>query len=51
MALYAAATAVNLGKSDIVPDEQTMVWAAMNMMPSLIGALLLAGVAASYNFV
>jgi len=47
MALYAAATAVNLGKSDIVPDEQTMVWAAMNMMPSLIGALLLAGVAAA----
>jgi len=47
MALYAAATAVNLGKIDIVPDEQTMIWAAMNMMPPLIGALLLAGVAAA----
>ncbi len=47
MALYAAGTAVNLGKLDIVPDEQTMVWAAMNMMPSLMGALLLAGVAAA----
>ena len=46
-ALYAAATAVNLSKIDIVPDEQTMVWAAMNMMPSLVGALLLAGVAAA----
>jgi sodium/pantothenate symporter len=47
VALYAAATAVNLSKIDIVPDEQTMIWAAMNMMPSLIGALLLAGVAAA----
>jgi len=47
MALYAAATVVNLGKTDIVPDEKTMIWAAMNMMPSLMGALLLAGVAAA----
>ncbi|MDH5306777.1 MAG: sodium:solute symporter family protein [Myxococcales bacterium] len=47
MALYAAATAVNLGKTDIFPDEQTMIWAAMNMMPPLMGALLLAGVTAA----
>jgi sodium/pantothenate symporter len=47
MALYAAATVVNLSKIDIFPDEQTMIWAAMNMMPPLIGALLLAGVTAA----
>jgi sodium/pantothenate symporter len=47
MALYAAATAVNLGKIDIFPHEQTMIWAAMKMMPPLIGALLLAGVTAA----
>jgi sodium/pantothenate symporter len=47
MALYAAGTAVNLSKTDIFPDEQTMIWAAMNLMPPLIGALLLAGVTAA----
>ncbi|MBW2495373.1 MAG: sodium:solute symporter family protein, partial [Deltaproteobacteria bacterium] len=47
MALYAAATVVNLSKIDIFPDDQTMIWAALNMMPPLIGALLLAGVAAA----
>jgi sodium/pantothenate symporter len=47
VALYAAATVVNLSKIDIFPDEQTMIWAAMNMMPSLMGALLLAGVTAA----
>jgi Na+/proline symporter len=47
IALYAAATTVNLSKIDIFPDEQTMIWAAMNLMPSLVGALLLAGVTAA----
>jgi Na+/proline symporter len=46
-ALYAAAAAVNLRKTDIFPDEQTMIWAAMNMMPPLMGALVLAGIAAA----
>jgi sodium/pantothenate symporter len=47
VALYAAATVVNLSKIDIFPEEQTMIWAAMNMMPPLMGALLLAGVTAA----
>ncbi len=47
LALFAAATAVNLSKSDIFPHEETMVWAAMNMMPPLVGAMLLAGVMAA----
>ena len=47
LALYAAATAVNLSKTDIFPHEETMVWAAKNMMPPVVGALLLAGVMAA----
>jgi sodium/pantothenate symporter len=47
VALYAAATVVNLSKIDIFPEEQTMIWAAKNMMPPLMGALLLAGVTAA----
>jgi len=47
IALYAAATVVNLSKIDIFPHEQTMIWAAMNLMPPLMGALLLAGVTAA----
>jgi len=47
LALFAAATAVNLSKTDIFPHEETMVWAAKNMMPSAVGALLLAGVMAA----
>ncbi|WNC71984.1 sodium:solute symporter family protein [Thalassotalea psychrophila] len=47
LALFAAATVVNLSKDDIFPHDQTMIWAAMNMMPSIMGALLLAGVMAA----
>jgi len=47
LALFAAATVVNLSKDDIFPHDETMVWAAMNMMPSIMGALLLAGVMAA----
>ena len=47
MALYAAATVVNLSKADIFPYEETMIWAAMNMMPPVMGALLLTGVMAA----
>ena len=47
LALYAAATAVNLSKTDIFPPEETMIWAAMNMMPPVVGAMLLAGVTAA----
>jgi len=47
LALFAGATAVNLSKSDIFPDEETMIWAAMNLMPEFMGAMLLAGVMAA----
>jgi sodium/pantothenate symporter len=47
IALFMAATAVNLSKTDIFPHEETMIWAAKNMMPELMGALLLTGVMAA----
>lgn len=47
LVLFAAATAVNLSKDDIFPFEETMIYAAMNMMPAIVGGLLLAGIMAA----
>jgi sodium/pantothenate symporter len=47
LALFAAATVVNLSRTDIFPHEETMIWAAMNLMPPIMGATLLAGVMAA----
>jgi sodium/pantothenate symporter len=47
LALFAAATVVNLSNTEISPPEETMIWAARNMMPPLMGSLLLAGVTAA----
>ena len=47
VALYAAAATVNLTNPDISPEEETMIWAAMNILPPLLGALLLSGVMAA----
>ena len=45
--LYAGAVTVNLSKPDIEPYEQTMIWAAKNIMPEFLGAILLAGIMAA----
>jgi len=45
--LYAAGAAVNLSKTDIYPHEETMIWAARNLMPEFLGALLMAGIMAA----
>lgn len=47
LVLFVAATTVNLSKTGISPPEETMIWAAMNMMPPIMGALLLAGIMAA----
>ena len=47
MTLYAAAGTVNLSKLDIFPKEESMIWAAMNILPPLLGALLLSGIMAA----
>lgn len=45
--VYALGATINLGNSDIVPYERAMVWASMNMLPEMLGALLLAGIVAA----
>lgn len=47
IALLFGGAAVNIAKSDITPSESIMIWAAMNMMPTFIGTVLIAGVLAA----
>lgn len=39
--------AINLANPDISPSERVMVWAGMNMMPALLGTLLISGIMAA----
>ncbi|MEK9534896.1 MAG: sodium:solute symporter family protein, partial [Halieaceae bacterium] len=43
---FAAAT-VNLINPDISPPESTMIWVSMNLLPSVLGAILICGVLAA----
>lgn len=45
--LYAGAVVINLSNTSITPPENTMIWAAKNLMPEFLGALLLAGIMAA----
>jgi len=45
--VYGMGGAINLGKSDIVPYESATIWASLNMLPALLGALMLAGIMAA----
>jgi len=47
VALLFAGAAVNLSNPNIEPQERTMIWAAMNLMPTLAGALFLSGIMAA----
>ncbi len=47
LALIAGAAAINLSRPDIEPIERVMIWAALNLMPSLPGVLLMAGITAA----
>jgi len=42
-----AATTVNLINPDITPAESTMIWVAMNLLPTALGAILICGVLAA----
>jgi Na+/proline symporter len=42
-----AATAVNLINPGIEPPESTMIWVAMNLLPTALGAVLICGVLAA----
>jgi sodium/pantothenate symporter len=39
--------AINLINPDIVPAQENMIWAAMNVMPVLVGVLLMSGIMAA----
>ena len=45
--IYGAGGFINLAKYDIDPSETVMLWAAQNVVPELLGALLLAGIFAA----
>jgi len=47
LTLYAAGAVINLSDSGIQPSEQVMIYAALNLLPELLGALLLAGIMAA----
>lgn len=38
------AVSINVIKDDIAPSEQVLVWAAMNLLPTALGILLLSGI-------
>jgi sodium/pantothenate symporter len=46
-ALEFCGAAINLNNPDIDPAEGAMIWAALNLMPTLAGVLLMAGIMAA----
>jgi sodium/pantothenate symporter len=47
LTLYAAGAVINLSDSGIQPAEEVVIYAALNLLPELLGALLLAGIMAA----
>ncbi len=47
LVLYAAGAVINLSDSGIQPSEEAVIYAALNLMPELLGALFLAGIMAA----
>jgi sodium/pantothenate symporter len=45
--VYFAGTAIAIFNPDIEPNAEAMIWAALNLMPTIAGALLLAGIIAA----
>jgi Na+/proline symporter len=45
--LYAAGAVINLSDSGIQPSEEVIIYAALNLLPELVGALLMAGIMAA----
>ena len=45
--VYGAGGMINLANAEINPSETVMIWAARNLVPELLGALLLAGIVAA----
>lgn len=47
LTLYAAGAVINLSDSGIQPSEEVIIFAALNLLPEMLGALLLAGIMAA----
>ncbi len=47
LTLYAAGAVINLSDSGIQPSEEVIIYAALNLLPELMGAFLLAGIMAA----
>ncbi len=45
--VYGMGGIINLGAPDIDPPDSAMIWASLNMLPGLLGALMLAGITAA----
>ncbi|HEX5787642.1 MAG TPA: sodium:solute symporter family protein [Woeseiaceae bacterium] len=45
--IYGAGGIVNVARFDIEPSDTVLVWAAQNLVPKFVGALLLAGIMAA----
>ncbi len=45
--VYGMGAMINLGAPDIEPADSAMIWASLNMLPELLGALMLAGITAA----
>lgn len=45
--IYGMGGIINLGRTDIVPEESATIWAALNMLPPALGAVMLAGIMAA----
>lgn len=45
--IYGIGGLINIANPDIAPSETVMIWAAKNLVPEFIGALLLAGIMAA----
>ncbi|WP_019528780.1 sodium:solute symporter family protein [Dasania marina] len=45
--IYGIGGFINLANPDITPSESAIIWAAKNMVPEFLGALLLAGIMAA----
>ncbi|MCP3674214.1 MAG: sodium:solute symporter family protein [Gammaproteobacteria bacterium] len=45
--IYGVAGVINLVNTDITPSETVLVWAARNLVPEFLGALVLAGIMAA----
>ncbi|MEO1246734.1 MAG: sodium:solute symporter family protein [Pseudomonadota bacterium] len=45
--VYGMGGVINLGKTDIEPYESATIWASLNLLPPILGALMLAGITAA----